>query len=126
MISPSELRVGNWVMCHDPKRREDPKQYPLQINWRHIKELSMDENLSDYYPIAITHDLLLNSNWKTKDDNATFYHPKFENLLTVQKKGDHYMMTLQQEKELGVPFQYLHQLQNRFYSLAGEEMEVTI
>lgn len=125
MVKPQELREGNWIICMDPKRRNGEKEYPCQISWRHLRELSLDESQTDFKPIWLADDVLTKCNWTITGNENLFHHPKFNTYLGLKKLDEGYVTVISENNlQIGEPIYYLHQLQNRYYSLVFEEMEV--
>jgi hypothetical protein len=128
MLQPNSFKESNWVSCYDPKRRSGSKNYYCQITWRHLREIQLNEtNGEEYSPIPLSLEILHKCNWNEGAEPGVFYHPKFGDYL-ILKKGERGYDTilLQNNAYVGEPMQYLHQLQNRYYGLVFEEMEVQL
>jgi hypothetical protein len=122
MIKANDLRLGNWVKndCDDKLFRVDavdiltcyndndwllpiPLTPELLVKAGFTKHLSSDKVLYHFFKgeNPVTHDWLIDLNWIIGREYP-FY-----------KNGYH-------------EIKYLHQLQNLFYSLTGEELEVNL
>jgi hypothetical protein len=109
MIQPNELRIGNWVQ-HNGNWRYKGKTEPSniiwgQIDWYSVVEGAMD--LKDIDPIPLTEDLLLKCGFADYSDDGS-------------KR-----IALIKDLEIKCP-EYLHQLQNLYFALTGEELNVEL
>lgn len=124
MIKANELRIGSWVLCEDSANQYIKK--PLQVS--HISSLSIwcwdnGNEVQKYYnnvhPIALTtvvleacgmiHDKHLGE-WYLLND-WVFYTANMKNAI---------------EFDYGIKLQYFHQLQNLYFVLTGEELEIDV
>jgi|SRR5579875_1468721 len=123
MLHPHELREGNWILSFDPREASANKKVFSQVTWRHIRAMEVEKK-NNFEPISLTNELLARCNWTQKDGNQTFFHPKFQDYIVLQKTDKGYNTLLQQNATIGEAMNYLHQLQNRYYSLVFEELNV--
>lgn len=125
MVKANELRVGNWVNIL--------KTVPVLITGNHIQSIS--EGDADYKPIPLTPEILEKCGFrKYKDDSGgkVFKSFRYNNLCieyrTKKSRGmivwhdsnDDYGITLP-----SISIISLHQLQNLYYALTGEELIYT-
>jgi hypothetical protein len=109
-----ELRIGNWVL--------DEQGQSIQICVKHFNWVN------DLTPIPITPEILEKAGFKKSielvggflyyEDNSKedFDIALIDGIATLQVESCNY----------GKPFKYLHQLQNIFYSLTGEELQINL
>lgn len=105
-MKANELRIGNWVF-----NGQNIQVTPKQIEW-------FSEGVYDLLPIELTEEWLLKfgfSKWKNKNN---FSKGSFI-VYTLSKKGFHYG-----RKSLRVELKYVHQLQNLYFALTGEELKI--
>lgn len=117
MVKSNELRVGNWIFIDNG---EKPK-YAYQVTAHDIEEI--EGNGEDCFPIPLTEEKLLksgfiqiedeemNSGWyrKTSTNSDNFIIWNFDGVLTLNGYSD-------------APLLYLHQLQNLYYAITGNEL----
>jgi hypothetical protein len=113
-MKANELRVGNWIIGCNGKY--------LQICEDGMEILMGARNYGDFDLIPLTHEILKKAGFVSFEDG--WYG------LTPFRKG--YMWTwniydrhLQWNGNI-VPCQYLHQLQNLYYALTGEELNIDL
>lgn len=121
MIAANQLRIGNWVKYHD----DDTLFKVVEIDTLGMRVENDEQNTWIEYdcfsPIPLTPEILEKCGfayWEldidcTDPSDAYWVHRKFkfgiDNLSwTVQK--------------IGVRVKYLHQLQNLYFALTGEEL----
>ena len=112
-MKANELRIGNWVMG-DSER-------PYQIELSDFSDWYDDHNSHEYgdhvHPIPITEEWL--DMFGFKDDQIM----RFRDLLMLAKGDEEYcawINTLTHGRVSSV--KYIHQLQNLYYALTGEEL----
>lgn len=124
-ISPNELRIGNWVCTtnqvmvkvfsiNSPKPL---KKSSLSDKW--IIELFdnglFDSSIDDISPIPLTEEWLIKFGWK-QIDKYTFTKKGW--FIYKRKRG---FVTGSKKRELKL--ESVHQLQNLYFALSGEELE---
>ncbi len=111
MLQANELRIGNWLL----EKTELETRY-IQCSYTHIQDIAngADETL---FPIRLTPLLLENFGFikGELDVGKYFYLWWSDETEGVYLKHDWYIL----EKKI----QYLHQLQNMYFSLTGKELE---
>lgn len=123
-MKTSELRIGSWVLCEDSANKYVKK--PLQVS--RIDSLSIwcfdnGEEVQKYNdnvcPITLTTAVLEScgmiydkhlDEWHLLND-WVFYTANMKNVI---------------EFDYEIKLQYLHQLQNLYFVLTGEELEIDI
>ena len=114
-MKANELRLGNWV----------------SNDWGdYCKDTYIGENGYEFdCPIPLTEEILLKAGLiKSKDDLGDTFHIMEEDGFTAR-----YTMRYWDKKEywfmcgMGrVNFNYVHQLQNLYFALTGEELEIQL
>lgn len=126
MINASELRIGNWFLFND--HSGDPPQ-PYQIQGDDISRAAV--NGVYHEPIPLTPEILeacgfeehndISPGWLLEKNGVSFYYG-----FPLNKRLHHilYFGIGREEVEIKMPF--LHQLQNLYFALTGEELNVNI
>ena len=127
MIKQNELRLGN-LLSYTEEGLNHCTVFGLDDNSIGVEddESPTWENESNLYPIPLTEEILLNkckaekvgSEWQIEYNDTTFI---FEGSL-----GRGYYYTGGEGCKLSVLFYNLHQLQNLYFALTGEELEVKL
>lgn len=120
MISASELRLGNWVNLNDGSGVDDFRQvigYSEGCLWTLVsgcrfaqRHLRPDE----VFAIPLTREILSSCGF-TWDDDGHYFH---------EDLGEDIVLWIFNSQSMRV--KYLHQLQNLFYELVGEELKIDI
>lgn len=113
MIKIEDLRIGNWVLEYGEPVLVEKLEYDGQIN-----------NNFDFEPIPLTEEILLKCGFEDLGDLL---------LIKIQGGGISYeygciylgMGTYYQESNQ-LEIKHLHQLQNLYYALTREELEVEL
>ena len=126
MIKATELRIGNWVNC---RMGRDVKVHGIESNWDYVWLNHLNgagvykDNVDDIDPIPITEDWLLKFGFVEEFpltwNKVRNYHQigliKFNEFWTVSIAGTFGMIE--------VKYKHIHQLQNLYFALTGEELE---
>lgn len=145
-MKASELRIGNWVTINNPKAWLEMKGKPLQVEGvenrvddsfpKSTGSVSLTDNDWQTYnqfdefiePIPLTEEWLLKFRFGKSDehemghnirDDFHFYydyHFKKFRIESGHAKRDNYFQEL--------PIQFIHQIQNLFHSLTGQELTI--
>jgi hypothetical protein len=124
-----ELRIGNWVEDEDdshdrwqveriePGKEETKGMWFVNGRWT-----------EDLQPIPLTPEILEKAGFMESQDN-TYYLPKMD--YTVDFVGvilwkKEYFRLNEEFTSVGKPIQYLHQMQNLFFALTGEELNIEL
>jgi hypothetical protein len=139
MIAANELRIGNWVQHVAPtfywtyrtKGKDVDKPFCFQWeeeDWYAVGECKM------YYgalqPIPLTPEILEKAGFEYEDmgDDSPYERwicKNYKELWVWDFNGEEWMFCLGDAFEQG-GFHYLHQLQNLYFALAGEELEINL
>lgn len=124
MISPKDLRVGNWV--------NEPSSIGKADSFCWIKELGSDvclvqkrvgEWVTRYQylePIILSSELLVDKLGFSKDEDSIF------DLVWYSKGGIELTDEFKLSGQNMPPLKYVHQVQNLMYCLTGEELEIKL
>lgn len=106
-MKANELRIGNWVNVI--------KIAPVQITAGHIKSIA--EGDTQYSPILLTPEMLGQFRF---DQTRQFFEL---NDLILLKVEDVYYYYYNSGTGSRTQLKYLHQLQNLYFALTGEELQ---
>lgn len=119
-MQANELRLGNLVT------RKFNKNIQCTVNWGIIKDV--DDGSGDYIPITLTPEILEKCGFKYSD--SSFHHITYEKeplavsfVKSIDLGHDEVIISLEDRI---IDCRFLHQLQNLFYALTGEELEVKL
>lgn len=129
MITPQELRIGNYInfndgSCHDDIRKIvgiSTKDINTVVKGCHFATAIRSNNL--IYPIPLTEEILLKCNATLHGieyiikASALPFKFRFHSGIAYCEMGNVY---------LGDRIQYLHQLQNLYNLLTGKELEIKL
>ena len=123
-MKATELRIGNWLI--DKRYTHDSENGRFKVHVRDLQYLTdiKESNECDFEPIPLTEEILLKCGFKYyKEDNSYqldfgFYciWGRLEKEFTLYSNGD----------ETETEIKYLHQLQNLYWCLTGQELEVNL
>ena len=130
MIKSSELRIGNWVLisgdestidAYDLYDWSDPiDPIPLTEEW--LIKFGF-EDLSDGYIFSIDVDQTFKFDWQKRhklrlsSTSTNFTEWELSGYLGEDKEAKHYA-------PIATDVKYVHQLQNLYFALTGEELTI--
>lgn len=131
MIDLSQIRLGNWLHW---SYRDNPSETGHNFKW-HMRDwyaigecTLFEENI---FPILLSEDILLKCGFILITDWNVKRHDGFSLLLDlgylmlgVGVMGGDVTLFDNNGCSCGVHIKYLHQLQNLYYSLTGEELKI--
>ena len=115
-MKANELRIGNWVMG-DLKK---PYQFELSDFSDWYNEHNSHEFGNYIYPIPLTEEWLLKFGFEY--DTITYY--KNELMLSINKGYYNVWYHTLTHGRLFIEMKYVHQLQNLYFALTGEELTI--
>ncbi len=125
MIQANELRCGNWVNTKHgigvvaSIHNQRPESLRIGVV---VKPLLRYEYINPHVAgIQLHLGILGQAGFMFME--GRWYHPKLEN-CNIEYVGSHCQLI--SKGYLGVPFQYLHELQNIIYSLFKIELQITL
>jgi len=109
-MKPQELRIGNYVRYHHNGGFVEAPIFHLT-----------DEDVN-VLPIELTPEILEKAGFVFKNGYG-YKHQKLKAILTkvADSIGFHVRTT-----DFTLEYQYLHQLQNLYFALTGEELDITL
>jgi hypothetical protein len=118
MVTVNTLRIGNWVSNGE-------KYYTVDINM--LYDIATNENFP-IEPIPLTPEILEAcgfKKWDSVDNRFNHAEPNFD----IEFENALYHRIIWESREevyepFDTPFQYLHELQNKFYFATGKEIEI--
>jgi hypothetical protein len=112
-----ELRIGNWI-----NHRHSKLSFIVsEINAFNQNTVNGIE-LSDCEPIPLTKDWLLKFGFFIAETNGTLEATLINFRYTVQTANDYNGFFFCDGEIVLINFEYVHQLQNLFFSLSGKEL----
>lgn len=126
-MNTKELRIGNWMYCKG-EYGEIEAIAPRELTI-YVKERRKHISPYEVSPIPITEEILLKCGFVKRDHRFT---------LGVLKESSHYTYKIELFKnEFGIFYDHknegsylliisLHQLQNLFFALTGEELNIEL
>lgn len=127
MIKATDLRIGNWVRLHDP--RKERRTGTERVWGRLLLALEQNDPEDDIItrnvePIPITPEILTKCGLVeryVKGEWSWSQGGKWQGFTEgyLKEDGYHYLGDYP-------PIHYLHQLQNLYFAITGEELEVRL
>lgn len=115
MIQANELRIGNWVEAVAPMGN-----YHMRIHAVNFE--SIERNPDCVNPIRLTHDILESAGFEYSKGQITgVVHYTKGNIKLINKEGAYDFASFPQ-----TTIKYLHHLQNVYYDLTGNELEIKL
>lgn len=119
-MKASELRIGNWVEYHYPHDEEWDR---LDITLEDLKDIEGD--LGELFrPLPLTEKWLLGLGFELLSGDWVVAKNKNSPEFTIHNKKGDYRFTPVWCVDYK-PIKYVHQLQNLYYALTGEELTFT-
>ena len=120
-MKANELRIGNWIV--DEKAPNTPEQVDLRL-LKVVQEV--DGKYGDYermQPIPLNEEWMGKLGFSHTDENDDWQHGT---TLSWNKQGQVCLHEVAQERWalVAIDVKYVHQLQNLYFALTGEELEV--
>lgn len=116
-MKANELRIGNWVYNHEPR-----KEYLLQVESGN----QIDFESEYYLPIPLTEEWLLKFGFKTVRNSFLSFQLIYEQYglhFKVFKNGViSFVLKDRNGKDEYRQINHVHQLQNLYFALTGEEL----
>ena len=120
-MKAQDLRIGNWV------KSSSNREYRISLSWFECcKDSSEGRDIQlDTNPIELTEEWLIKFGYKVKNGllSSEFYDKNFS--ITVDTKGK-FDFWISECDDCAVikEIKYVHQLQNLYFSLTGEELTI--
>ena len=115
MIKANELRIGNYVF-------DNLKQWIIQMHSAN-GILNVEQKPSEYNPVEITEEILLKLGFKCEEKTReNIYRLNIFEYATSCKTIDLEIDYFDNHATFTTDIKYVHQLQNLFFFLTGEEL----
>ena len=132
MIQANELRIGNMVQIPDRRARVSAI-FPTHFRATDKDGIDLGNSLQvNFNPIELTPDILVSHNF-TEDNNGHFWKDLHSHYLEFIPMPDGFYpiwasvgeMSSEPEQRVSLNrINYVHQLQNLFWVLTGQELEI--
>lgn len=129
MIKIEELRVGNWVLWNG----EYVNVYGLEKALERFERTKINDlYIEDFEPIPLTEEILLKCGFEDEDGGfgrwlRLDYDIHNKNRHMLYKIGiERIEMCSKGMTTADAPLKHLHQLQNLYFALTGQELPVTL
>ena len=112
----TELRIGNWI-------NEETGTIPYKVTSDDIFWLSLPQNENKMQPIPLTPEILEKAGFKLDPEFDGFESGKFDIwFYHIENKG----FTYSNMVDGGKLIEYAHELQNLYFALTGEELNIQL
>jgi hypothetical protein len=116
-MKASELRIGNWV--NKSLKSGSGRILQTQTNVQDIVRLHENTGSFNYEPTPLTEEWLLNFGFEPDKDNAHFLNKE---PFTLKEHPEGFVVW-HKGHALGIVVKHVHQLQNLYFALTGEELK---
>lgn len=121
-MKPNELRIGNMVNLKNCNQVNIIAINDSQISYWNDGYNDIYENIDHFEPIPITEEWLKKCGF---DENfATINLINFYEVYFERYENDIYLMTTNNPNEYTIKIDYVHQLQNIYFTLTGNEISI--
>ena len=122
MVEANELRVGNWVALD--LNHSDTSEF--QIELADLNLIATDKN-RNYNPIPLTDEWLVKFGFE-KNKNKVDIYELGRLRIWIGSNGRCLAYLIEEDTTFGhyipVPIEYVHQLQNLYFAITGEELTI--
>lgn len=143
-MKSQELRIGNIFMFEDDNLCMTTYGVVIVIKekhgrWRSITDANrgyeQDDNYIDFEPIPLTPEILEKCGFKKRRDEEYLFSIDLDKHISIVVNKDNFFPMLLQDAEFSGGelnvyscnlINYLHQLQNLYFALTGQELEVNL
>ena len=130
MIQANEVRLGNRLILSDGSN-----EFPITVEPHDFQQMLDGDRL--YKPIPLTPEILEKCGFEItgiQNDTYTLFLSEYDSTKFSRQRIDFYVDNTHGKVELCrsgvcfkmVPCQYLHQLQNLYFALTGQELTVNL
>ena len=110
-MKAEDLRIGNWYWWE-----AEGKKYPLQVS----KKDFCNQNHLNFDPIPLTEEWLKRFGFYNSND----FYIKHEWFCSVIRVAEYYHVLLRKDNFHLTSIDYVHQLQNLYHALTGNELQI--
>lgn len=119
MITANEIRLGNWFKDYENK------YFEWELRHFELMTLSIDADEIIKEPIPLTEDILLKCGFKKHLDTLYIHWSKEGGMFEISTRLPDGSYGLWVNGTIGC-FQYLHQLQNLYFALTQQELNIQL
>jgi hypothetical protein len=127
-MKATELRIGNYL-DYDMENVKINSVGRVYLNHKGKNYITHKIRLREYEPIPLTEEWLLKFGFTYGRDDLVYHKEGFNITDNTIIEGDYYLACYDAQFDdwdaMGHAFQYVHQLQNLYFALTGEELEST-
>lgn len=125
MIKGIELRIGSWV--YDTRTVGNRSGLPAVKTPTQVQIIE-NKDYNFYTPIPIFSSILINSRFEYRKQFNDWSIPFKSMMFSIGKSlfDDDTWYLCDYKANHSVEFKYIHQLQSLFFSITGQELEITI
>jgi hypothetical protein len=129
-MKASELRIGNYIYVSAPKEHilEARNQSIEKANYHHFNDICRCNKEWVYEPIPLTEDWLLKFGFKNKyKEPSEVFELNIGNNNIIIDLYELLQSTYLEHRNFAInigKLKYVHQLQNLYFALTGEELEI--
>ena len=128
-MKATELRIGNWI-CFMDEVGESPLYIETEVNLMEIQQAIKYPDF--FYGIPLTEKLLIRFGFNVDDNGSYWIDLQTHYLVLIPSEGYFYPVYYEirefsgeMEQRVSIQrFQYVHQLQNLYFALTGEELKL--
>jgi hypothetical protein len=128
-MKANELRIGNWVMSANYKKiKREIKDYSVEViragDIHHLETFPSSKSIK---PIPLTEEWLLKFGFEKKYDTFEFNGLNVDGCVvhfSFDKWASEYEIENCDYTEVPSDIQHVHQLQNLYFALTGEELTI--
>jgi len=120
MMKATELRIGNYVKCY--VKGITDRFDTVQLNIYHLTDICKQIKDYKYEPIPLTEEWLLKFGFELDIEDDGYQKGKYK--VSVSDEGCLFFIYVGYYPEEIAEFKYIHQLQNLYFALTGEELEI--
>lgn len=136
-MKANELRIGNWVQYPNYNKDGTVKYFKIRDIYTDDDKISLTDgriqlpssNLKYIKPVPLTEEWLLKFRFVKSSNKLMFLPmPKIKAELHYEKHNYGNVITIQSDFGMLIPddIKYVHQLQNLYLALTGEELNIKI
>jgi hypothetical protein len=120
MISAKELRIGNYI--YDYEYLPDEALKAIQVDGYMIEKMWLNKS-NEYEPIPLTAENIGKCGFESYGDNKEYFkHDNLTGLEFLDQSTD--FKVFDTGSVVLTHLKYLHQLQNLYFALTGEELKI--
>ncbi len=123
-----ELRIGNLLLDRGDKvLRLDYWDFMKPAQRMFVEGLEvhpLTEDLEYCQPILLTEEWLLKFGFRFREDDSEVFYDDFDHCIVLRENIVKFYIVNTCETCYDVAIKYVHQLQNLYFALTGEELEI--